>query len=609
MNHFSFLYSPTALALGHTLLYSLWQSFIIFICLRLILKLIPNASARIKYSLSYFAYLGIASWFIITLIGQLSLSQNEPVYHEIIGQNALQRIALEQTTSVSGSALSLAFLNNYLPWVVGIYLMGIVWFALRILYNYFQINELKTIGLTALEENWQQRIIQLADKINIHQKVCAYFSKHIDTPMMIGFFKPVILLPFTTMNHLSTQQFEAILLHELAHIRRNDYLLNLLQSVVDAILFFNPFAVWITKNIRNEREKCCDEMVLQLSDPYHYACALLALSEPLQNHILVMTAVGRHSQLLHRIKNIMEMKNNRINLRQKFITLLVIAIATISVAWLTPRDSKVNPQTTNQINGPRHTPGVTDLISNYFPTKPGTDSVPKEIAPLAPVAPLALHSPDPNPPLAPLPPVPPMPPSPPNQMTAPLPPLLPANGITDSLPPLTNYFNNKEWKKQQEEIKKSTAEMQKYFQSNTWKKQQELIRKNAFAMNKYFNSAEWKKQQNEIQKSAARMQQYFKSDTWKKQQAEIQKNASKVQEYFNSPEWKLQQEEINHSADSINLYFKSDSWKKQQENIKKSMAQTKQFFESPEWKKQQEELKKVMEENNGIREDTQSKKK
>ena len=171
-----------------------------------------------------------------------------------------------------------------------------------------------------------------------------YFSRHVDTPMMIGFFKPVILLPLATMNHLSVQQFEAILLHELAHIRRNDYLLNLLQSVVDTILFFNPFTWWITKNIRNEREKCCDEMVLQLSDPYHYARALLALEEPLRNRALVMTAVGKHSQLLHRIKNIMEMKNNRINLRQKFIALLVIAIATVSVAWLSPRESKANPQ-------------------------------------------------------------------------------------------------------------------------------------------------------------------------------------------------------------------------------------------------------------------------
>ena len=636
MNHFSFLFSPTAQALGHTILYSLWQAFIVFICLRLILKLIPNATSRIKYSLSYFAYFGIAAWFIITLIRQITLAQNELAYQEIIGQNALQQMTLEQTSSVSNSALSFSYLNHYLSWIVGFYLLGIVWFALRLLYNYFQTNQLKTSGLTALEVNWQQRIIQLADKINIHKKVRAYFSQHIDTPMMIGFFKPMILLPLATMNHLSVQQFEAILLHELAHIRRNDYLLNLLQSVVDTILFFNPFTWWITKNIRDEREKCCDEMVLQLSDPYHYARALLALEEPLRNRALVMTAVGKHSQLLHRIKNIMEMKNNRINLRQKFIALMVIAIATVSVAWLSPRESKANPQTSNQIIGPRNSPGVAVLTSNYFSVKSCTDSVPKQIEPVPPVAPLAIHSPVPNPPapqLSPLPPpLPPMDIVVPNPMTAPLPPLPPINATFDSLPPLTDYFNSKEWKKQQEEIKKSTAAMQKYFQSDAWKKQQQLIRKNTVAMNKYFNSAEWKRQQKEIQKSAAKMQQYFKSDAWKKQQKEIQKNAAltqkyfnspewkeqqqeiqkstqSIQKYFNSPEWKKQQEEIKRSADSIGLYFKSDAWKKQQENIKKSMAQTKQYFESPEWKKQQEELKKVMEENKEIMKDAKTKNK
>lgn len=560
MNHFSFLFSPTAVALGHTLLYSLWQAFIVFICLRLILKLIPNASSRIKYSLSYFAYLGIAAWFIITLISQLSLAQNVLSYQEIIGQNAFQQMAFDQTTSASGSALSFSYLNNYLPWIVGFYLLGIVWFAVRLLYNYFQTNQLKTSGLTALEANWQQRILQLANEINIHRKVRAYFSRRIDTPMMIGFFKPVILLPLATMNHLSVQQFEAILLHELAHIRRNDYLLNLLQSVVDTILFFNPFTWWITKNIREEREKSCDEMVLQLSDPYHYAHALLALEEPLRNRTLVMTAVGKHSQLLHRIKNIMEMKNNRINLRQKFIALLVIAVATVSVAWLSPRQSKANPQITQQIIGSRNSPGIAVLISNYFPIKSGTDSVPKEIEPLPPVAPLALHAvPNPpNPQLAPLPTLPALAPKDivaPKPITTPLPPLPPINGMSDSLPPLTDYFNSAEWKKQQEEIKKSTAAMQKYFQSNAWKKQQELIRKNAVAMNKYFNSAAWKKQQQAIQKNAAQMQKYFNSPEWKKQQEEIEKNAAHIQEYFNSAEWKKQQEGIQKSTQSIQKYL------------------------------------------------------
>jgi beta-lactamase regulating signal transducer with metallopeptidase domain len=629
MDHFSFLFSSTAQALGHTLLYSLWQAFVVFICLRLILKLIPHASARIKYSLSYFAYFGIAAWFVITLIRQLSLVQNELAYHAMIGQDTFERMASDQSVSFSSLGLSFSFLNAYLPWLVGFYLIGTICLAIRLLYNYFQTSQLKSNGLTALDTSWQERILQLAGKINIHRKVSTYFSSHITTPVMIGFFKPLILLPLATMNHLSPQQFEAILLHELAHIRRNDYLWNLFQSVLDIVLFFNPFTWWITKNIREEREKCCDEMVLQLSDPYHYARALLALEEPAHHHALMMTAVGKRSKLLHRIKNIIEMKNNRINLRQKLIASLVIATASISVAWLTPQEDKA-VHSGNQVIA-LNTPPKIPVLSTWFPPlRALTDTPPKKIAPVAPLPPVAPLAPDaPVPPAPPMPPTaplgiiapaPPMPPVPPVPPIPPIPPLPPIDNMKDTPPPVANYFKSKEWRQQQEAIKKSTAEMQKYFHSDAWKKQQKLMKKNSLAVSKYFNSPEWKKQQEEIQRSTGHIQEYFNSPEWKKQQEEIQKSTGHIQEYFNSPEWKKQQEEIQkssdgiqkyfnspewkkqqelikHSTDSIKAYFNSDAWKKQQQDLQKTMAKTKQFFESNEWKKQQDELKRLMDES------------
>ncbi|MGN6193631.1 MAG: M56 family metallopeptidase [Ginsengibacter sp.] len=634
MNQFSFLFSPTAMALGHTLLYSLLQAFVVFICLRLILKMIPHASAKIKYSVSFIAYITIALWFVVTLVVQLNAAQKILAYQQIVDTTAFSATSLDSMNS-SSSVFSFSYLNNYLPFIVGFYLIGMLWFAIRLMCNYFQTNQLKTKGLTTIDEEWRQKIMQLAQKLNIEKKISAYFSKHIDTPMMIGFFKPVILLPLAMINHLSTQQFEAILLHELAHVRRNDYLLNLLQSIIDTILFFNPFTWWITKNIREEREKCCDEMVLQLSDPYHYARALLALEEPLRNRSLVMTAVGKRSQLFHRIKNIMEMKNNRINLRQKLVALLLIVSASFSVAWLSPKENETTQKKQDVKSFVVGDPGTAPFINSIFPFRFWIDSNPKVVAPMPP--------PPPRPPLAPVasvnsaqPPVPPVapvspvgnPPSPPLPPLAPLPPM-----IGDTLPPVSNYFNSKEWKQQQEAIRKSTQEMQKYFQSDAWKKQQEAIKKNSLAMKKYFNSPAWKKQQMEIQKNAANMQKYFKSKAWKDQMAmvqkntteyfkspewkkaqkdiqkniteyfnspewkkaqeDIQKNASKVNEYFNSPEWKKQQELIKKSADSMTHYFKSDAWKKQMEDMQKSFAQTQKYFQSDEWKKQSADLKEL----------------
>jgi bla regulator protein BlaR1 len=630
MEQFNFLFSPAAEALGYALLYSLGQAFVVFICLRIVLKFIPNASSNIKYSLSYASYVGIASWFFITLIRQISISQNDAVYQQRIANTAFTPMVLEHITSSTSSFFSITFLNQYLPFIVAFYLVGIFWYSIRLSVNFFQTNGLKTKGVFELDAEWQEHISRLAGKMKISRSLQTFFSKKVNTPVMIGFFKPVILLPFAIMNQLSPQQFEAILLHELAHIRRNDYVLNILQSVLDTILFFNPFAWWITKNIREEREKSCDEMVLQFSDPYHYARALLSLEEPLTNHPLIMTAVGKRSHLFHRIKNIMEMKKNRLNLRQKFITLLVIASATFSVAWLSPGENKMDHSEKQKNDFPKASVISTSSFFTFLPFNLLKDSTPKEIAPMPPAPP-----PSPMPPVSMTnpgtpPPSPPMPPFPP---TAPLPPNPLFGEMIDSLPPSTDYFNSKEWKQQEEAIKKNTEKMRKYFQSDAWKKQQDLMRENALAQiqkfvqsedwqkqqqlmkkngeetKKYFNSAEWKKQQDLIKKNAEEMVKHFNSTDWKKQQELIQKNAEKVKEYFNSPEWKKQQEEIHHATDSLSAYFKSDDWKKQQENVQKALAQIQNFFQSEDWQKQQENLKELVKDQKQTQNDADLKKK
>ena len=593
MDKFSFLFSPAAVALGYTLLYSVGQAFIIFICLRIVLKSLPNASSKVKYSLSYSSYIAIALWFCITLIRQFSLAQNATILTHFPEGILNSQIAFNADSSTS-SLFSLSFLDQYIPFIVAFYLAGIIWFSFRLSINFYQTNRLKSNGIYELDEEWKAHIFSLSEKMNISRSLQAYFSKKINTPMMIGFFKPVILLPFAMMNQLSPQEFEAILLHELAHIRRNDYLLNILQSALDAIFFFNPFTWWITKNIREEREKSCDEMVLQLSDPYHYARALLALEEPLKNQPLIMTAVNKRSHLFHRIKNIMEMKNNHINVRQKFITLLVIATAIISVAWLSPNAKAAN----NTIDKKISTNSLNGSVPKLFAFLPFNfaDTTPSEIAPppppaIPPAPPVAMRhgrlSPFPPPP--PLPPGPPPPPPMPPGVPPPPPPP-PLHQMNDSLPPSANYFNSKEWKQQEEAIKKSTEEMRKYFQSDAWKKQQDLIKENAMAIQKYFTTPEWKKQQELMKLNGEKMKKYFDSPEWKKQQELMKKSGEEMKKYFTSPEWKKQQELMKKNGEEMKKYFDSPEWKKEQEMIKKNAEKMKDYFNSPEWKKQQEEL-------------------
>ena len=564
MDTINFLFSPAAAALGHTLLFSIGQAFVIFICLQIVLKFIPNVSSHVKYSLAYCAYLAIGAWFFITFLRQYSIAQNGVFLQKAMEENPFKLIDFDKV-SAGSSFFSLSFLNEYLPLLVAFYLLGIFWYSSWLTINLFKTNQLKSQGLFELDPDWKQYIINLASRMNIKRSLKTYFSTKVNTPMMIGFFKPVILLPFAAMNHLSAEQFEVIILHELAHIRRNDYLLNLIQSLLDTLLFFNPFTWWITKYIREEREKSCDEMVLQYSDPLHYARTLLSLEEPLAKQPLIMTAVGKRSHLFHRIKNIMEMKNNHLNLRQKFITLLVIAIATVSVAWLSPAENssgRLERNSNNKGNSVKHTKNSFSTFLNFrvkedtllpgVPPPPAPPVLPA--TPIAPMPPAATaHNGLPAlPPAAPLPPFPPTPPFPP----APLP-----EGIMDSLPFPADFFNSKEWKKQEQAIKESTEEMRKYFESDAWKKQQDMMKENATAMKKYFNSPEWKQQQKLFQKNAEEMKKIFSSPEWKKQQELIKKNGEEMKKYFDSPEWKQQQKLIKKNAEKVKEYFNSPEWK------------------------------------------------
>ena len=611
MNYFSFLFSPAAQALGHTLLYSLWQAFIVFICLRLILKCMPKASSRFKYLISYIAHVGIATWFVITLLQQLLLQKSEFISQEIMQHPAFQQSIFDQHLTTTSGSLSFSFLTIYFPWIVAFYLLGIVWFGLRLMLNYSQTIRLKTNGLNELESVWKDHVRNLAHKMGILKNVHIYISHYIGTPVMVGFFKPFILLPLAAINNLSSQQIEAILLHELAHIRRNDYLFNLVQSVIDIVLFFNPFAWWISKNIRKEREKSCDEIVLQLTDPFHYAKALLALEEFGHNKYgLVMAAVSKRSQLLHRIKNIMEMQNNRINLRQKLIAVAIMITGTITIACLTPQENKAAHSGKEVVASKKSLsiPVINQVQTVFlkgddFTFKASADTLPEIVPPLPP-NPMVPSAP-PEPAVPPVPPVPPVPAVPPMPPFPHLPPdssamsslnatLKSLNSMMDTFPALKNNFNSAEWKKMQKAISKNAASMQKYFKSKAWKKQQEMITQSTADITKYFSSPEWKQQQEEIQKSADKTQQYFNSPEWKKQQEEIQKNTEKMRQYFKSDDWKKQQEEIKKNAEKMKQYFNSDKWKKQQEEIKHSTDSLKTYFNSDSWKKQQENIQKAV---------------
>jgi beta-lactamase regulating signal transducer with metallopeptidase domain len=196
--------------------------------------------------------------------------------------------------------------EKILPFIAVLYLIILLIYSFRFGRAYRSLGFVSRKGLLKAPVDVRIFTTGTALHLGIKKNVQVWLTNNIDVPSVTGFIKPVILLPAAIMTHLSTEQVNAILLHELAHIKRNDFLLNLIQSVIALLLFFNPFVYWLNNIAKKERENCCDDWVLNFRyNQFDYAKALLVLEEQRQTQILlVMSATDNEKKLLQRIKRL-----------------------------------------------------------------------------------------------------------------------------------------------------------------------------------------------------------------------------------------------------------------------------------------------------------------
>lgn len=342
MNTLSATTSLLAHSLVWALLYSLWQGLLLYGCLFILMKAIPGISARLKHYLSFGAFSAVFIWFADTWVEQYEKLKGVIVY--ITQSGADMPTSTTPVNVVQGAEVNSSLVSNVVrsfehsfPIIIGIYIAGVAVMLIRFGVNVLQVRTLKNKGLTEAGAEWNVFLLRWQRQFDISRKVKLFLSDKVNVPMMLGVIKPVILIPIATMNHLDTEQVEAILLHELAHIKRHDYLLNIFQAIVETILFFNPFVWLISGIIRREREHCCDDLVVACSaSPLPYARALAILeARRINENSLALAATGHKNQLFNRIKRIMEMKKSNINYSQLTIILVAIIALTFTVAMFT----------------------------------------------------------------------------------------------------------------------------------------------------------------------------------------------------------------------------------------------------------------------------------
>jgi beta-lactamase regulating signal transducer with metallopeptidase domain len=283
-------------AIGWGIINSFWQSAIVWLLYKAITANNGKEPALFKYHLSLLCLAGSLSWFVLTVAAYyLSLKNNYEFSVGFILFNSNQLPAI---------------LNFLLPLFSTVYLGFICFYTLQFCNQYFIILPNRTKYLLKAPVALKLFTQQTALHIGIKKNVAIWLSKNIDVPSVSGYFKPVILFPFTLLNQLSIAQAEAILLHEIAHIKRDDYLINLFQIIAESILFFNPFANLLSRAAKQEREKCCDDWVLNYQyNKKDYAAALVVVEQNRSKQVtLALAATNGRKNLLYRIERIFTTK-------------------------------------------------------------------------------------------------------------------------------------------------------------------------------------------------------------------------------------------------------------------------------------------------------------
>jgi beta-lactamase regulating signal transducer with metallopeptidase domain len=324
-------------SLGWALVHFLWQGALIALLLGGVNLLLRKAGAGLRYAVACASMLtmlaaGVGTCLWLVFHGQAFGSTPVEALASVLPAT-LAGVAMASRAIPSQSAFRMEqWLDGHLAWLVCVWAAGVVMLSLRTAGGWIFAQTLKRHGTRPAETAWQQVLGRLANRLGVARRIALFDSTVARVPTVIGWLRPVILLPVSALAGLTPQMMEAILAHELAHIRRHDYLVNMLQTAIETLLFYHPAVWWVGKKIRQERENCCDDLaVAACGDPLTYARALTELEQirgvPLD---LAMAATG--GSLLARIRRLVGVRQPTSSTPSTWLA-GIVALLTLSAVW------------------------------------------------------------------------------------------------------------------------------------------------------------------------------------------------------------------------------------------------------------------------------------
>ncbi|HEX8709998.1 MAG TPA: M56 family metallopeptidase, partial [Pyrinomonadaceae bacterium] len=321
---------PVFQALGWALVHFIWQGALVALLFAGVTALLRERAAGVRYLTGCAAMLLMlalpvtTAWLIGFSAEGLRTAEQQSGQGSAVGSRLRKTVVAANERVTSPGAVNADEVlppeaaplqrwageqfASFMPWLVLAWLAGALGLSLRFLGGWLAARRLVLRQTRPLAREWQERSARLARRLNVCGAVRLCESVLTEVPTVIGWVRPVILVPASILTGLSAEQVEALLAHELAHVRRYDYLVNLLQTAVETLLFYHPAVWWVSRRVRVEREHCCDDLaVAACGDVLAYAHALTRLEQLRAScpEPLLMAASGGGS-LLQRIRRLIE---------------------------------------------------------------------------------------------------------------------------------------------------------------------------------------------------------------------------------------------------------------------------------------------------------------
>lgn len=349
-----------------TLVHSIWIGLAVSLAAGLIITLTRKSPAALRYHL----LCGILAVFAIavgiTFLYEMqvpAMQQSGPVRMVHIVYAPAQHADIVPVTESSPGIIdqSVTFLNNYSSLIFTAWLLLFVFKSLKMAGGLLYIKRVRSYKVHEVPEEFKQKIELFARQIGIRRTVRLMQSELVKVPVAMGWLKPMILLPMGILLQLSPGQLDSILWHELAHIHRRDYLVNILQEMLETVFFFNPGLLWLSSLIRAEREACCDDMVLErTSRKANYLEALLVCGARDNNRITLAMGIGSGDQLRDRLKRMVNQENRRLSVMEKVV--LIIGLIALSAFARFPKTTQTAVK--NFVNIVAHPKKITPAVED-----------------------------------------------------------------------------------------------------------------------------------------------------------------------------------------------------------------------------------------------------